>query len=337
MMRWRILFVFVMIVVLPTRIIAQDLHFSQYMHNALNLSPSSTGFFNGDVRANLAYRSQWNSVTVPYNTFSFSYDQSFGKIPASGERNSFGFLFNNDKAGDSHLASMQMLLSYAHLFALNDDSVYFINAGVQCGFSSKHFDINSLTFDNQFNGDVYDAMISSGENFNRTNFTFFDLNTGISLLALHGNSSYSTGVSVQHVNKPQQNFLNESVKLPMRWQFNAAATIGINDAFDINPSVIYMSQQKYRELTTGIELIIKMKEEVARRYSFGIGCHYRVNDAVIPNAAVYYNLWRLGISYDVNTSKFKEASNGRGGPEFNITYIMKKIRYSVRKNNCPVY
>ena len=328
---------YILFTLLATVTIGQDIHFSQYMHNALNRSPASTGLYNGDMRANAAYRSQWNSVTVPFNTFSFGYDQVIGKIPASGSRNALGLLMNNDRAGDGNLSNFQLLLSFTHLFALGNDSVFFINAGIQTGFAYRKIDINNLTFDNQYNGDIYIPTLLSGEQFEKVNFTYPDLNLGIEWLALFDNTIYTAGISLQHLNQPKQAFLNESVKLPVNKQFNVSAWINNKDLISWNPSIIYMRQKEFRELTGGIEIKFDIRKDVARNYAFGATCHYRVDDAIIPGAALYYNQWRLGLSYDVNTSDFKTASNGRGGPEFNITYIMKKIRYDVRKNNCPVY
>ena len=48
---------------------AQDIHFSQFMHNPLHQNPGNTGFHNGDYRFNAAFRDQWRAVTLPYNTF----------------------------------------------------------------------------------------------------------------------------------------------------------------------------------------------------------------------------------------------------------------------------
>ena len=318
-------------------LVAQDIHFSQYQFNPLNLSPSSTGFFNGDRRANMAYRNQWNSVTVPYTTFSFGYDQVIGKVHDSGNRNAAGLLFNNDKAGDGNLGTLQLMLSFAHLFSLGTDSIHFINVGIQSGFSYKSIDINKLTFDNQFNGDVFNPLQSTGEQFARVNYIYPELNAGISWMALYDNTIYNATIGTQHLNKPELSFLNETAKLPLHWQFNASAVFGVHDFISFSPSIIYTTQQKFKEINTGIELKFNLKKDAARNYAFAAACNYRVKDAVIPCIALYYNQWRVGVSYDINTSDLKRASNGRGGPEFNVMYIMKKIRYIPRKNNCPVY
>ncbi len=333
----QVIYVSFLLIFSSVKILAQDIHFSQYIHSPLNLSPAGTGFFNGDVRANAVYRSQWNSVTVPYETFSLAYDQVVGKIAVSGSRNAVGILVNNDRAGDGNLGTLQVLASFARLFSIGEDSIHFINVGIQGGFSYRNIDFNKLTFDNQFNGDVYNATISSGEQFEKDNYIYPEFNAGIAWLGLFENTQCSAGLSMQHLNKPGISFLNETVKLPVHWQVYSSVWLRSEDMISFNPSIIYMGQEEFRELTGGMEIKVNLNRDVARNYSFGAGLHYRFDDAIIPSAAVYYNQWRLGLSYDINVSDLKRASNGHGGPEFNVTYIMKKIRYNVRKNNCPVY
>ena len=52
---------------------AQDIHFSQFFQAPLLVNPSLTGVFNGDQRAIVQYRNQWDEF-APYTTYSFSID-----------------------------------------------------------------------------------------------------------------------------------------------------------------------------------------------------------------------------------------------------------------------
>jgi len=49
---------------------AQDIHFSQIGETPLLRNPALAGLFNGDVRVQNIYRSQWNSFTDAYQTVS---------------------------------------------------------------------------------------------------------------------------------------------------------------------------------------------------------------------------------------------------------------------------
>jgi hypothetical protein len=56
---------------------AQDIHFSQFYVSPLLQNPANAGYFNCNYRFTAIYRSQWNSITVPYKTFAGSYDMRF--------------------------------------------------------------------------------------------------------------------------------------------------------------------------------------------------------------------------------------------------------------------
>ena len=75
-----------------------------------------------------------------------------------------------------------------------------------------------------------------------------------------------------------------------------------------------------------------------RTWAFSVAGFYRYRDAVIPQVALYYDKFRLGFSYDINLSGLREASNGRGGGEFSLVYIARKINSVSRSSSiCPVY
>ncbi len=50
----------------------QDIHFSQFFETPLLRNPALAGIFTGDLRVQALYRTQWNSVTVPYQTGSLN-------------------------------------------------------------------------------------------------------------------------------------------------------------------------------------------------------------------------------------------------------------------------
>src|SRR5687767_14196165 len=64
---------------------SQDIHFSQFFETPLLRNPSLAGIFTGDLRLQMVYRTQWSSVTVPYQTGSFNAEY---KLPM-GNSNDF--------------------------------------------------------------------------------------------------------------------------------------------------------------------------------------------------------------------------------------------------------
>ncbi|HMP94809.1 MAG TPA: type IX secretion system membrane protein PorP/SprF, partial [Phnomibacter sp.] len=59
----------------------QDIHLSQFFEAPLWRNPSLAGIFQGDLRFQGVYRTQWGSVTVPYRTGSFNGEY---KMPIGG-------------------------------------------------------------------------------------------------------------------------------------------------------------------------------------------------------------------------------------------------------------
>ena len=51
------------------------------------------------------------------------------------------------------------------------------------------------------------------------------------------------------------------------------------------------------------------------------GAFLRWNDAFIPVVKIEYNPFAVAFSYDVNISKLKPSSYGRGGFEISVSYI----------------
>lgn len=69
MYRYYILLLFLVFV---TILRGQDIHFSQFYHVEAWQTPAELGLFNGQHRTTAIYRSQWQSVPVPYLSFGAS-------------------------------------------------------------------------------------------------------------------------------------------------------------------------------------------------------------------------------------------------------------------------
>ena len=67
------------------------------------------------------------------------------------------------------------------------------------------------------------------------------------------------------------------------------------------------------------------------------GALIRWKDAVIPVVQLEYKPFTIGLSYDVNVSPLKTASQGRGGYELGITYQKYFDRENTSKDKvlCP--
>ncbi len=57
--------------------------------------------------------------------------------------------------------------------------------------------------------------------------------------------------------------------------------------------------------------------------SFYAGSWIRLGDALIPYVGLEYSSFRFGLTYDINISDLKTASQSRGGVEISLIYVAK--------------
>jgi type IX secretion system PorP/SprF family membrane protein len=328
-----------MLLMLATSLLrAQDVHFSQYNASVINLNPAFTGFFDGDYRIGAIYRSQWQSVPVPYKTFSLAADGRFKTKNMRSDRFGLGVLFNNDKAGDTYFGTNQIYLSGSYIHKLNADSTLIWSNGITAGISNVGFNYNKMTFDSQYDGTAYNSSYNTGENFAKNATTYVDLNFGTALqYSLKQRAFIQYGLSYNHFTNPRLTFQNNSqIKVDSKFTNYLAFQYPIATQVDAMVELLYAQQGKYHEVVPGALFRLRLDEKTAQAASIGV--YYRVKDAVIGRIGYQFKTLSAGFSYDINTSKFMAATNRRGGFEIYVTYIFKKIvPFVPKKRVCPVY
>lgn len=335
MHRWGVIICFVFFQVF---IRGQDIHFSQYNGSVLNLSPAFTGFFEGEYRFNGIFRKQWQAVPVPYTTVSMSAE---GKSPLSFTNKkiiSYGLLFNNDKAGDALYTMNQIYLNAAYLHKLKKDSLFIMNIGFSLGYVHHAFNYNRMTFDAQFDGLQYQASAPTHENFYRTSLRYFDINIGAAWKYMWHQKFYITyAFSILHLNKPVVTYYaNTSSKVDRKISNYIQLHYPVQQRLFLLPEFILSAQGRYYEFIPGTQLsyLIDPLNDVYGR----VGLYFRTRDAVILRIGLDHQTTFVGISYDINVSKFVPATHSRGGFEMYVIHTLKsKKQYLSKKKPCPVF
>jgi type IX secretion system PorP/SprF family membrane protein len=316
---------------------AQDIHYSQYENSPLNLNPALTGFFNGDYRVVLNHRNQWKAVTKPYNTLSGSFDMVLNGLSSEKNRYNAGLLVNNDKAGDSGLGLFQVALSLGALRAVGSDSIHFISLGLQVGYVKRSINYSNLSFDEQYDGDVYNPDLGNNENFSGDSHSYADIGLGIGwMVRASDRFKAGAGFSFQHINRPNDSFFSDAKMFP-HLQADIKADFAITGKLDLLPSVLFMSQAGFKELTGGTSVRYRLNELPGRTYSLYIGGYMRQADAVIASVGIDYNSLYVGASYDYNTSDLERVSKGKGGYELSLIYIIRRVKPIGIRPPCPLY
>ncbi len=331
---------------------AQDVHFSQFYNAPFDLNPALTGIFGGDIRFSTILRNQWSSVPVDYRTITAAYDRNF--TSKSMHKNFFagGLNFQHDEAGSSPLTQSRIALSASYTQRISEKS--FLTLGGQAGFHHRTFKIGGLTFDNQYNPQIgtCDPTFPTGELFPENNNNFFDFAAGLNLRIqqrdrkvlldrLDQRNKVDFGIGVFHLNRPNQSFgegQNE-VLMPIRISPYLMGTLMIGRNMDLiaNASVQYQGQ--FKESVMGLGAKIHLDRTPGNQVALQFGAHFRFyefGDAFFPSVQLEYNSWRIGLSYDNTISEFNAASRGRGGPEFSLQYIIKKVPKVPQYKICPL-
>jgi type IX secretion system PorP/SprF family membrane protein len=320
--------------------LCQDIHFSQFAMSPLSLNPALTGFFDGDYRLAGNARSQWGSIPVPYSTFSASADRNFAIKHLKKDRLGMGLFISSDKAGDADFGTTNISASLSYSKNIGPPSGHqAISIGIQPGFVQRSIDFQKLRFDNQYNGDTFDPFASPGENFSNSNFSYFNIAAGLQYYYKPApRRSYSLGAGVFNITRPPQSFFaKDDIRLFKKYTFHGQGQFKTGAKTDLLPAFQIMQQHNYTEILLGASLKYILIERKGVYEAVRAGVWLRSGDAVILSAGYDYKQFNFGLSYDINYSNLRPASNGRGGLEFAIIYVVKNVPAYINKRICPAY
>lgn len=318
---------------------AQDINFSQFYELPLLRNPALAGIFTGDVRATSAFRSQWGSVTVPYQTQGLGVDLKF----AVSEVDYFalGLQLTNDVAGDSKLGKTQVLPALTFHKSINGDKDTYLSVGFMGGAVQQRFDPSKLQFDDQFVNGAYSPLNPTRQVFLNSNRTYFDAGFGLLFSSIMGNGvKYYAGASYFHFTQPRVAFSAASdIRLNKKIMVNAGLSAPTGDYDRMILYADLFTQGGNRQVQGGFmykhDLV---QEDVDNSFSLSGGVFMRWNDAVMPVVKLdYYNVG-IGATYDVNISKLRPASRAQGGFELTLSYrsFLNIRNSSAEKVRCPV-
>ena len=325
---------------LSNSLMAQDIHFSQYMNSPLNLNPALSGFHDSKFRFILNHRNQWSSVTVPYKTYSAAADMQIWKRKRQSDMFGLGVLFNNDQAGDSRYGTTQGALSLSYVKALNRTNRNLLAFGAQLFYSQRSIDYSQLYFPSQWNGNSYDPNLQTGENFTVNSFSYLDVSAGIHWFSIINNKlRFNTGLSVWHINQPAQSLMNDnSIKLDIKYLLYTEVQINLDRTNILFPSIYYAHQGPYNEITLGMRYKHIVHHNKQNYTAMNIGLFARNSDAIILQVGLDYKKFSVVGSYDLNYSSLHVASNYLGGFEIAIIFSVDRNKTKKQTNlPCPIF
>lgn len=313
---------------------AQDIHFSQFDMAPLQQNPAMAGALYG-VEANINYKDQWRTVGAPYKTFAFGYDMRLTKKRKTKGFMAMGFHLFADKAGDSKMGTTQGNFSLAYHVQLDKKNT--LGAALQPGFFQRSIDFSGLQWGNQYDGMQYNYSLPSGEMQGTSSFNKYDLGAG--LLWTYNNTegdihvtdnhdiNAHAGFSVFHLTTPKYSFLGSQEDIYMKFVLHGGLTKSLGDSkVAINPSFFYYRQGPAQEIYFGTLFRFLLTQDskftgFKSASAFYLGGYYRTRDAITLRFLYEYAGWGFGVSYDINTSSLKDATNTRGGLELSLRLV----------------
>ncbi|MEN9002501.1 MAG: PorP/SprF family type IX secretion system membrane protein, partial [Flavobacteriales bacterium] len=251
-----------------------------------------------------------------------------------------GIIFNNDNTGDSRFRTTVLNVVGSYAIPFKKDSNQRITVGVQTGITNKTLSYDELRFDAQYNGISYDNGLPTREAFTANSQNFFNLHAGISYdNQISQRKKLSIGASLFNITKPKESYFdNQAIRVDRRFSGFASYQFPVHEKIDVIPAAFYMQQGRYFEFIVGARGKYILSESVGARQSAYLGVFFRTKDAGFITAEYDYNNWHFGLSYDINLSSLRQASNGRGGIELSAIYILKLFKPKRYKHIiCPDY
>jgi type IX secretion system PorP/SprF family membrane protein len=305
---------------------AQDIHLSQFFNAPLVLNPANAGDIEGDQRAALMYRTQWQSAGSPFRTQAFSYDLPLFRQRMKGRYLGVGIHLFSDKAGNTKFGDTQGNLSVSYAIKSGDESL--LAFGIQGGYGQRSAVLNGMRWDSQYNGAGYNPDLPTGETMADASTNFVDFGAGVLWKGeTKSGAQWKSGASVYHLNQPMVSlFGSNDDRLLRRYVLHAEMRFE-GKKWTWLPKVYVQQQGGGREAVLGA--LMHRRINVDSRYTthknssaIYMGCFYRWNDAVVPTLQFEWQRKLVAaLSYDVNVSRLRAQTSKRGGMEVSIQWI----------------
>jgi len=322
-----------MLIICSDQLLSQDIHFSQFFETPLLRNPALAGLFTGDLRLQSVYRTQWQSVTVPYQTTSFNgeYKMPIGKTE---DFLTVGGQILYDKAGSIAMTATHIMPAVNYHKSLSSVRNMYLSLGFMGGIVQRRFDRSKVTTNSQFDGTTYNGGLADGETFDNPSYSYFDGTVGMSFNTQIGDNTDNNlfvGLAYHHFNKPSNISYYGNTKLEMtpKWVYSAGARVSTAENSYITFQADYISQGQNTEMIGGALYTYKLDDFADPKFLIHGGAFVRWKDAIIPVAKLEMRPLAISLSYDINTSQLATATRGRGGFEMALSYQ----RYINRDNS----
>lgn len=330
-------FIFILyIVLLSTKLFAQDPHFSQFYANSLYLSPSFAGSTQG-TRLITDIRDQWPGIPGSFFTTTLSLDHFIPTLNSG-----VGLLLMKDVAGRGRLGSMQIGVQYTYQFRIFKN--FQVRPAIHFYRTNRTIDFNRLVFNDQLTLSGVAGGSVEVPPLKQVGYVDF-----ASSLLIYSETNWF-GFTWDHLLEPNQSIVDGYSSIPKKYtlfggrKFFLNGKTSTNNEESINAWIHYRSQGKFDQVDIGAywirtPIILGLWYRgipLFKRYKAG----YQNNDATIVQIGYVWKDIKIGYSYDITISRL--IANTYGSHEFSLVYEFnqnQRMRKKTRKViiPCPKY
>lgn len=314
--------------------VGQDIQFSQFYANTLYLNPAFAGI-TPYTRVMMHNRIQWPTLEAHYYTAMVAVDHYFDKY-----KSGLGVTILRDVQGTRKISSTEVNILYSYELLISDKLVF--KPGLQVGLASRYMDYTGLIYPDQYDDNGFVGPSSSVHE--NARILYPDVSSGGILYS----DKYWVGFSAHHINRPNQSFLGEDSRLPVKYAFvggykfkyTKKDALGVKKDIIIIPSYHYKFQGKSDQLDLGLYGIYY--PAIIGMWYRGIPLknykqHLKNNESFVVLAGWKFFNFHINYSYDFTISRLTRAGTG-GAHELNIVYLFRnknKTKRPMKKIPCP--
>ncbi|HZY79223.1 MAG TPA: PorP/SprF family type IX secretion system membrane protein [Cyclobacteriaceae bacterium] len=308
-------------------VLAQESVFSQFYSSALHLNPALAGA-EGETFFGANYRSQWQSISLPFNTFQASF---IHPVYRGGIRKKHlggvGASALSDVAGpNKEFATQSVSLSAAWNIRFDKDGNHFVSFALQSGVGQQRINYNSAQWSSQYSaGSGFDASLPGESSANNMRVFRPILNAGLFWsYTLKGRKplSFYNGLALSNLPRTNSYFPGTVGDRGVIFKTHGGVTAPLSDHLEISPNYLVQLQGVNNQVNLGAYLgysLLKTRG-VSNGAKVIAGAWYRLNDGLILSAGVSTRKVNVGFSYDNNLGSMGRTFGSTGAYELSMGY-----------------
>ena len=329
---WAFLFI---LMLLSTKGISQDKHFTNFRMAPLAVNPALTGAFEGTYRLTGVYRGQWTSVTSfgnGYSTPHISVDLPIlGGILMENDWIGVGLSVLSDNAGFANYKSGFAGTSATYHMGMDDEYSKVFSIGFQYGRENRTFSGNEIRTPSVLIGEPVERLVLDNEG-NTQAISHGSIGIGVTYKATINDQGdlWRGGIAMKGIGASRGSFISVDSLAQDRTNLTKPTLVGFGEAsmvmtdkVRINPAVIFQTNSGFLTLEAQATADYLLNPQKRQILTAGLG--YRVGDSMNLLAGMQIKDLKIGFAYDITVSGFSGATRN-GAFEISVGYIGKVFK-----------